>query len=119
VLVFNCLAKDSSAQRRATGTTGGVWVSSASSALGPFDLGGAQLVTDNRLYVGRFIEDRVTRETKFLAFVNDDGNGHFVGEITDPYSAHWQGARLVLTPVGQDTCRETDQPVDPLLDVSR
>ena len=118
VLVFNCLAKDASAQRRATGTTGGVWVSSASSALGPFDLAGAQLLTDNRFYVGRFIQDRVTRETKFLAFVNDDGNGHFVGEITDPYSGHWEGPRLVLTPAfpvsddatGRDTSEAFDDP---------
>lgn len=107
VLVFNCLAKDASAERRATGTTGGVWVSPAPSSLGPFDLANAQLITDDRLYVGKFIEDRDTLETKFLAFVNHDGNGHFVGEITDPFVATWEGPRLQLTPAVPDLNKGT------------
>lgn len=36
-------------------------------------------------YVGRFIDDRETGETKFLASRNETG-GQFVGEITDPYA---------------------------------
>ncbi|HET7399581.1 MAG TPA: glycosyl hydrolase family 32 [Intrasporangium sp.] len=100
VLVFNCLAGDMPEGRRATGTTGGVWVASAKAPLGPYDIAGAQLLCDDRFYVGKFIDDRETGETKFLCFVHDDG-GRFVGEITDPMLASWAGDRLVLTPLGE------------------
>jgi beta-fructofuranosidase len=95
VLLFNCLAADLSEKLRATGTTGGVWVAPAESSLGPYDIAGAQQLTDDRLYVGKLIRDRETGDTKFLAFVNvvDD---RFVGEISDPLTALWQGDTLVL-----------------------
>jgi sucrose-6-phosphate hydrolase SacC (GH32 family) len=97
VLVLNCQAAELSAARRATGITPGVWVASAESAVGPYGLADAQQLTDDDLYVGKFIRDRETGETKFLAFVNKV-DGEFVGEITDPYAVSWDGDRLVLTP---------------------
>ena len=100
VLVFNCLATDASQARRATGTTGGVWVTPAPSALGPYDLAGAQLVTDDRYYVGKFIDDRETGETKFLAFRHHDERGKFVGEIESPRVATWDtDGTLLLAPL--------------------
>ena len=99
-LVFNCLARDVSRARRSTGTRGGVWLVSTDSALGPYPIANAQQITDHRLYVGKFINDRETGETKFLAFINDDGNGNFVGEITNPLLASWDGPTLMLTTAG-------------------
>lgn len=97
VLVFSCLASDLSAARRQTGTTGGVWVTPAPSPLGPFDIAGAQQLTDDRLYVGAFVADRHTGEPMFLAFRNVE-DGEFVGEIADPVPASWDGDRILLGP---------------------
>ncbi|EWT00409.1 glycosyl hydrolase family 32 [Intrasporangium oryzae NRRL B-24470] len=98
VLLFNCLAEDTSAARRATGTTGGIWVTEVASPLGPINIGKAQQLTDDSLYVGKFVTDRETGETKFLAFLNASDDG-FVGEISDPMLASWDGPTLVLSPV--------------------
>ena len=81
---------------RAEGVTGGVWIAAAKSPLGPYDIAGARYIDDPSLYVGKFITDRETGETKFLAFVHDR-DGAFVGEITDPYAVTWDGDRLRLT----------------------
>jgi len=97
VLLFNCVAQDMSAAARATGTTGGVWVTEVASPLGPYDIAGAQLLTDDRYYVGKFIDDREAGVTRFLAFVNLV-DGRFVGEISDPVVASWDGDRVVLAP---------------------
>jgi sucrose-6-phosphate hydrolase SacC (GH32 family) len=100
VLLFNCLANEASTSRRATGTTGGVWVAQASSPLGPFDIAGARLITDDRYYVGKFIDDRETGETKFLAFRNKDEEGQFVGAIDSPRLASWdECGDLLLSPI--------------------
>lgn len=96
LLVFNCLAGDVSASRRATGTTGGVWVASCVGPLGPYDIAGAQQLTADDLYVGKLIQLRGTSEHVLLAFRNSDGAGGFVGEIIDPVPVARQGDRLVL-----------------------
>lgn len=98
VLLFNCLAGDASDATKATGTQGGVWIAAAESELGPYDIKGARVIEDPSLYVGKFIDDRETGETKFLAFRNDV-EGEFIGEISDPYGARWDGHRLVLDPI--------------------
>jgi beta-fructofuranosidase len=95
VLLFNCLAGEMTPQARASAPTGGVWVTEIASPLGPYDIGGAQLLTDDRWYVGKFIDDRETGESKFMAFVNVV-DGEFVGAISDPVVASWEGDRLVL-----------------------
>jgi hypothetical protein len=96
VLVFNCLVGDAAERVRATGTAGGVWVAPSTGPLGPYDLAAARVIDDPSLYVGTFVDDRETGETRFLAFVHDV-DGAFVGEITDPMTASWDGDRLVLT----------------------
>lgn len=96
LLVFNCLGPDTSLSRQARGTTGGVWLAPAESALGPYGLAGAYQLTDNDLYVGRLIKDRATGALKFLAFANVDQDGGFVGEIIDPRDVTWADGRLVL-----------------------
>ena len=65
-------------------------------AAGPYDIAGAQVVDDPSLYVGKFVTERETGDTKLLAFVHDR-DGAFVGEITDPYAVTWDGDRLRLT----------------------
>jgi beta-fructofuranosidase len=96
VLMFSCLAGDASESRRATGTSGGVWCARADSVLGPFDVAGAQLITDRSWYSGRIIQDRSNGEWKFLAFRHDDDNATFVGEISDPRPFGWHGGQAVL-----------------------
>lgn len=66
-----------------------------SSPLGPFDSIAAQLLLDDRYYVGKFITDHATGVTNFLTAVNVI-DGEFVGEISDPWLARWDGDRLVL-----------------------
>lgn len=96
VLLFNCMVGDMPEAARAEGVAGGVWIADAKSPLGPYDIAGAQVVDDPSLYVGKFVTDRVTGETRFLAFVHDR-DGAFVGEITDPYAVSWEGDRLRLS----------------------
>ena len=97
VLLFNCLVGDMPEASRSGGVTGGVWIAKAEGPLGPYDIADAQVIDDPSLYVGKFVTDRETGETKFLAFVHDR-DGAFVGEITDPYAVTWDGDRLALTP---------------------
>ncbi len=89
VLVFSCRARECSRSKRATGTTGGIWVAQSHSPLGPYDVAGAQLLTDDQHYVGKFIDDRATGESMFLAFRYYDERGQFVGEIESPRRATW------------------------------
>jgi beta-fructofuranosidase len=95
LLMFSCLARDLATKRRAA-TTGGVWVATASTELGPYEIGNAELITDSSLYVGRVIHDRSTGQAQFLAFLHDDTNGGFVGAITDPRPINWDGHSIVL-----------------------
>ena len=96
VLLFNCLVGDMPEAARAEGLAGGVWVADAKSPLGPYDIAGAQVIDDSSLYVGKFVTEHGSGETKFLAFVHDR-DGAFVGEITDPYAVSWEGDRLRLS----------------------
>lgn len=95
-LLFNCLGSDLSAATLATGTTGGVWAARAETALGPYDIAGAQLLADSSLYVGRLIQLRDTGAWKFLAFNNVQPDGGFGGTITDPRPVSLVDGNLVL-----------------------
>ncbi|GAA2471268.1 hypothetical protein GCM10009858_05810 [Terrabacter carboxydivorans] len=97
VLLFNSMIGDMSEAARAEGVTGGVWIADAKSPLGPYNIAGAQVIDEPSLYVGKFVTERESGETKLLAFVHDR-DGSFVGEITDPYAVSWEGDRLALTP---------------------
>ncbi len=94
-LLFNCLAGDLSTAHRATGTSGGVWLAPAESALGPYDLAGAQLITGSDLYVGRFVTAR-SGEPVFLAFRHAGPDGTFVGGIIDPLPVTVANGRVSL-----------------------
>lgn len=83
VLFFSCLAPDLAAERRETGTTGGVWAVVAGPD-GVWDPRAAQQVTGRDLYVGRVIHDRAAGGPVFFAFRNTDPSGEWVGGITDP-----------------------------------
>ena len=95
VLLFSCLASTASAERRATGTTGGVWAATARGLLGPYDLADAHQLTDVGLYSGRLVRRR-DGDWVFLAFHHDGPDGEFVGAISDPVPVRWQGDALVL-----------------------
>ena len=95
VLLFSCLTSELSAARRAAGAQGGIWSVPCESLLGPFELSRAALVTDQTLYSGRLIRDRAGQRL-MLAFRNTDGEGRFVGEITDPMPVSWGPGRTGL-----------------------
>ena len=96
VLLFSCLAADAAASKRATGTTGGVWASAAESLTGPFDVAGAQQVTDDGLYSGRLIRRRDDGQWLLLAFHHTGPGGKFIGSISDPRPVLWDGRSLHL-----------------------
>lgn len=83
VLFFSCLAPELSAERRSTGTTGGVWAVVAD-ADGAWDPKAAQQLTDDSLYVGRVLEERQSGRPWFFAFRNTGADGVWLGGITDP-----------------------------------
>jgi beta-fructofuranosidase len=93
--LFSCLGGELAGHRRAEDPVGGVWAFPVESPTGPYDLTRAYRLTDERLYVGRLVEDRAGR-WQLLAFRNDDGEGGWVGEITDPSPVEWVDGRLAV-----------------------
>ncbi len=93
VLLFSCLAEHASPDRRATGTTGGIWAAPAGGPLGPFDIAAAEPVTDDRFYSGRLVRRRSDGRWVLLAFHHRGEHG-FVGAISDPMPVAWDGKRL-------------------------
>jgi beta-fructofuranosidase len=93
--LFSCLASELSRDRYAEDPVGGVWAFPAESLAGPFAPEEAYRITDERLYVGRLVQDR-TGEWQLLAFRNLDEHGGWVGEITDPQPVGWVGGRLAI-----------------------
>jgi hypothetical protein len=93
VLLFSCLAEHASGDRRATGTTGGIWAAPAGGLLGPFDIAAAEPVTDDRFYSGRLIRRRSDGRCVLLAF-HHRGEAGFIGAISDPMPVAWDGKRL-------------------------
>jgi beta-fructofuranosidase len=83
VLLFSCPAVELSAERRAAGERGGVWLLEADDVRGPFDPRRARLLADEALYSGRIVRDR-GGEWVLLAFRNHGEDGDFVGELSDP-----------------------------------
>lgn len=93
--LFSCLATELAAGRRAQDPVGGVWAFPADSLAGPFATEDAYRITDEQLYVGRLVQDRAG-DWQLLAFRNDDDNGGWVGEITDPQPVGWMDGRLTI-----------------------
>lgn len=82
-LLFSCLDGDLAEARKGS-VAGGTWAARADSPLGPYDIAGATVVSPPGLYVGRLVRLRGTDEWRFLAFVNNAGDGSFGGTIIDP-----------------------------------
>ncbi|WP_454293204.1 glycosyl hydrolase family 32 [Salana multivorans] len=95
VLVFNCLGAELGGRRRREWEGGGVWVAPAAGPLGPYDLAAAYRLTDERLYVGKLVQEP-DGAWVLLAFVNDEGGGRFGGRITDPTPVVVRDGRLAL-----------------------
>jgi hypothetical protein len=93
--IFSCLGSELSSERRLGDPIGGVWAFPTDSLAGPFATEGSYRITDERLYVGRLVEDR-TGQWQLLAFRNNDGHGGWVGEITDPQPVGWVDGRLAI-----------------------
>lgn len=97
-MTFSCLAPELAGPRRDTTATGGIWIAPGESIEGPFDLEAAYPLTDDSLYVGRFIRDRATGEHLFLAFRHNAPDGSFVGDLIDPMPVRVEDDRVVLIP---------------------
>jgi beta-fructofuranosidase len=82
-LVFSCLPSETSATRQATGIDSGVWIATAQSLLGPYDLENAVPITGSSLYSGRVIRNRHTGKWTLLAFQHDPNDPTF-GQICGP-----------------------------------
>lgn len=82
-MVFSCRTPELSAQRRAAGQVGGVWIAPASGPLGPVALDRAALLLPPDLYAGKVVR---TAEGSLVAlgFRYEDGAGGFAGVIEDP-----------------------------------
>ena len=81
-LLFSCLRNEIDPRRHPDAGEGGVWLAAGEGPLGPFDIDGARLITDDSLYSGRVIHDR-DGSLQFLAFENVR-EGEFVGRLADP-----------------------------------
>jgi beta-fructofuranosidase len=95
VLIFNCLAGDYSAARRAAGDRGAIWAATGESPLGPFDIQGATPLTDDSHYVGKLVQDPAGAWV-LLAFVNQTADGDFGGALSEPMPVQWDGGRLAV-----------------------
>lgn len=103
--IFSCLGGELAESRRAGDPVGGVWAFSTDSLTGPYPVADSYRLTDERLYVGRLVQDRAG-QWQLLAFRNDDGNGGWIGEISDPHPVRWESGRLAVELASQ---REVQQ----------
>ena len=100
--LFSCLAPELSGKRRVDEGAGGIWAFAADSLSGLFHIEDAYRIADERLYVGRLVQDRAGR-WQLLAFRNSEDDGRWIGEIADPQPVRWSDGRLEV---------EFEDPVD-------
>lgn len=81
-VVFSCLRNEVAAARQPVRPDPGMWIAPVSSPIGPWDLGGAQPLTDLSLYAGKIVIDRAGKP-QLLAFMSAP-DGRFIGGISDP-----------------------------------
>ncbi len=98
VLLFSVLGAEVPGARPGAG---GVWSVAVDGPGAPVDTRRATRLTNERLYVGRTVRLR-DGSSRFLAFVNADEHGRFVGGITPPLHVGWRadgaGLRLLNAP---------------------
>ena len=100
VLLFSCPHPELSASKREKETRGGIWVAVGDDLIGGFDIANSHLLSDDRLYSGRLVRNR-SGKWMLLAFHNQDANGEFVGEVSDPIPVTWDhNGHLVLVDSG-------------------
>jgi beta-fructofuranosidase len=95
VLFFSCLGSELSAERRSSGTTGGIWAV-VEDETGRWDPRHAQQVTHDDLYVGRVVVERETAQPMFFAFHNVGPAGEWLGGVTDPQPVRIVDGRVLL-----------------------
>lgn len=88
VVLFSCLRSELGEERAETGTTGGIWAVACEDPTQGVDISEATLLTDNRLYAGRLVDDREGR-TVLLAFHHTGVDGNFIGGLSDPIPVGW------------------------------
>jgi beta-fructofuranosidase len=103
--LFSCLGSELSRERRAVDPMGGVWAFPVDSPTGPFRVEDAYRLTDERLYVGRLVQDRAG-QWHLLAFRNFDEDGGWIGEITDPQPVQVVDGRLSVAEVSRPALRD-------------
>ncbi|WP_028709524.1 glycosyl hydrolase family 32 [Propionicicella superfundia] len=101
LLVFSCFGRDLADPRPGLG---GVWAAPADGPTGPFHIAQARRLTDESLYVGKFVRRRDSPDWVFLAFLNDSPAG-FVGAITDPLPVSVDDGGITVTGPGVVTGR--------------
>lgn len=94
LLLFSCDSRALAGDR--AGQMGGIWAVEAASPTGPFDVGAAALVVDERLYSGRIVRDR-SGALVMLAFENSTLNGDFIGSLSDPIPVGWAATDSTIT----------------------
>lgn len=94
VLVFSCLGPEVVG---AAPGAGGIWTVPVEGPGKPVDLSAAVRLTDERLYLGRLIQDRAGA-WQLLAFRNAGPDGRFVGGIIDPVPVRWRADGRGLEP---------------------
>lgn len=92
VLIFSCLGPEMSPRQPGQG---GVWSVPIAGPGSRVDVSRAIRLTDESVYVGRVIEDRAG-DWQFLAFINENAGGEFVGGITDPVGIGWNDSATGL-----------------------
>lgn len=108
VLLFSCLHRE---MHGPDSDAGGVWSVPIDGPGSPVDIGRAQRLTSERLYVGKIIDDAHGRP-QFLAFENRGDGDEFRGGIIDPCGIRWSadGAGLELTDAPDAWRPEPDPP---------
>jgi len=97
VLIFSSLHGELTRARREAGERGGIWSVPIDSATGPYDIVKASRLTDESLYAGRLLQDRDGTWWLF-AFDHVDGDGAFIGSLSDPMPVGWDAnGRLRVT----------------------
>jgi beta-fructofuranosidase len=92
VLIFSCLGPEMWVPEQGAG---GVWSVPIDGPGAPVDISRAVRLSDESVYVGKVIQDRAG-DWQFLAFINHDEHGEFVGGIIDPVKIGWNDSATGL-----------------------